>query len=624
MSNTLLAQHVALIRDYLTTAVAPAPPSPAPAPTPRPPPGLPPVFIVLAVSPVDLTIATLISPARGLATISTTEPAVLVITNQTIPGCTVNLVGAPVSSVTLTGTPTTAGLYRLVLTYLRNDGSSIVLGSSTHEITVIDPAVLFVAGPNTNYSGRAGVPVNVVLCSPTLALNADVLAFPDVAVPGAVAALVWTAGTTSSGVFSLVGTPTTPGTYTMTVSYRTNVRLLGTSVHTILITSASTPPPPTPAPGPAPPPPVPAPVPSPPPAPAPNPIPGSDPLYASVISLHDFDAASEITQNVAHVSRQCSGDSAEMVFTIGLDGDGLVETGERIVSAEELRPQPYRGSSVTSADFTRTLNVITLLAGALGATNARAYYTKSQIVGYVATVGPNLLSGSLHPASGAAGEAAGFIGGSGPQAGVGIEFDASAGDQTIECYARVNDATGLWAAGSGNRYTPLVSLIDASDALIWTLGLLSTVDGALRTVRLMLWRAARRNPGTAGPNAPIVCYSPANTTSIGAAPDRFVHIAGQWDHPSGEHGCWWGGAGGAAVQTLGAGGTGLTFTTAVLRIGGSCPAPTIPGLTGAPTVLPLHGAVDALRITAASRNTFTAGLTNAISAASRNLPWPNY
>lgn len=624
MSINLLAQHVAFIRDYIATVPTPAPPAPAPAPSPRPP-AVPPAFAVAAVSPIDLTIATLISPARALAAITTTEPAVSMLASTTIPGCTINLVGSPVSSVTLTGTPTTAGLYRLVIIYVRNDGTNTTLGSSTHEITVLDPATLFVAGSNANYSGRAGVPVNVTLCSPTMARRSDVLAFPDVTVPGAVASLAWTPGATSSGVFSLVGTPTTPGTYTMTVSYYDGARLLGTSVHIITITAAATPAPPAPAPAPAPTPPVPAPIPSPPPAPAPNPIPGSDPLYASVILLHQFDATDAIDETQAHIG-SASLTGGGLVATIDYDlTASRVETGARIVSVEEVRPRPYRGSSyLWDERATRLLNVLTSdgsFSFQDGLPQATVYYTVAETIGFAADRGVSLY-GVVRLDPGAAGEAAGFAGLNGLQGVAGAEFDASEDDQTIECYARVEDATGLWAVGSGNRYTPLLSLIDSGNALVWTVGLLSTLVGGLRTVRLMLWRATRNNPGSDGPNAPVVCYA---ALPIGSAPGRFVHAAAQWDNATGKHGCWWNGGGSSTAEVLGSGGTGLPLRApGAIRVGGSCPAPTIPGLSGSLSILPLDGSVDALRITAASRNTFTGTLTDPISAASRNLPWPNY
>lgn len=619
MSANLLAQHVALIRDYVTTVPTPAPPAPAPPPAPVAPP-VPPAFVVLAVPAIDLTISTAISPAKSLAAITTAETAVLAQANVSIPGCTVNVVGSPVTGITLTGTPTTAGLYRLVLTYVRNDGSGLILGSSLHDITVIDPAVLFVAGSNANYTGRAGVPVNVTLCSPTLALNANVLGFPDVTVPGCVASLTWTQGGTSSGTFRLVGTPTTPGTYNMTVSYFNGARLIGTSVHIITITAAWNPAPPPPPPAPAPPAPAPAPAPSPAPVPSPPPRPGADPFFALVKMLHSFNAAQEIGAVQNHVGSATLTVNGT-VATIDTDTTaGRPETGARILAVAEVRPRPFRGSTYYwDSRSTRVLNVITndgSFSFEGGLPQATIFYSLVETLGYTSIVGPALYGTStLDP--GAEGEAAGFLGGPGLQAGVGLELDASQSNQTAECYVRVNEPTGLWDSGAGHRYTPVLSLIDNDNALVWTLGLFSTILAGVRVVRPMLWRATSGNTA----NAPLACFA----ASVGAAPGGFVHLAGQWDSATGKTGCWWGGAGGSAAAVLDSGATGLPLKTpAALRVGGSCPAPVIPGLVGAVAIHPLHGAVDQLRITPASRNTFTGVVTDAISAINRNIPWPTY
>ena len=284
----------------INTTPIPAPtPSPSPAPSPAPI-----AFAVAAVPRVDFTIAAAISPARTLATITTAEATAIVRADVAIPGLTFNVVGSPVTSITVTGTPTVAAVNRVVLTYTRADGT--VLGSSIHTINVIDPAVLFAAGLCASLSARVGQTLDVVLCSPTIALRVESVAISqdrglacELKTVGGVESRdllewVWTPGATSSGVLRAKGVvaPSAIGSYTLTVTYRTPgwpSPVLGTSVHTINITPAATAAPPAPAPAPAPPAPAPAPSPSPPPAPAPSPLPAADPLIASVLGLWRFD-----------------------------------------------------------------------------------------------------------------------------------------------------------------------------------------------------------------------------------------------------------------------------------------------------------------------------------------------
>lgn len=622
----ILAQHVALIRDYVNApSPAPSPPASPPVPSPAPPPptAAPPVFTVAAVSPVDFTISTLISPDRELATITTAETSVAILASASVPGVTFNVVGSPVTAITASGTPTTAGQTRVVLTYVRDDGSGLVLGSSTHTINVIDPSILFVAGANANYSGRAGVPVSATLCSPSIALDVDVLAFPNVTVPGCTVALDWTRGGTSTGVMTLAGTPTTVGAYSLTVTYYALGRIVGTSAHTITITAAWTPAPSPPAPAPAPTPPTPAPVPSPPAAPAPGPLPGADPLFSSVLLLHRFNAVDVAEELQVHTGTgPVTGAGTVFTITSDVTAGGRPETGERIVDVYEIKPNPYRGNGAAPGTFTRVLNVCTLNSGALDAPfgTARADYLVLEPLRYVGVVGP-ALSGRMLSAAGAAGEAAGFDGGAGLRCDATAAMVAASTALTVECYVKIDSATGLWDAGSGSRYTPLVSCVNPGNQLVWTLGLWSFEDGyAGRVVTAVMWRAST---GAA-------TYSISPQSSIASAPGGFLHIAGQWS-AAGDIGSWWAGEGGAVVDSLAPGATGRTMQAgAYLMVGGSCPPPQALNMPW--TIKPLVGRMDELRITAAERYSLAGTgpaplllpVTEAISAALRAIPFAGY
>lgn len=592
-----------------------------PIPTPIPPPS-PIVFTVAAVSPVDFTISTLISPARTLATITTAETSVAILASASVPGVTFNVVGSPVTSITATGTPTTAGQTRVVLTYVRNDGSGLVLGSSTHTINVIDPSILFVAGANANYSGRAGVPVNVTLCSPSIALNVDVLAFPNVTVPGCTVTLDWTPGGTSTGVLTLAGTPTTVGTYSLTVTYYALGRIAGTSAHTITIAAAWTPPPPAPAPAPAPTPPTPAPVPSPPPAPAPGPLPGADPLFSSVLLLHRFNA-SDVVEEVQNHRGDGPVTGGGEVLTITRNFVGMrPEDGQRIIEVTDIRPRPYRGNSILPGQFTRVLNVCTMNNGPIAdlVGTADAYFTYREPLRYTGVVGPSL-SGRMISAAGASGEAAGFDGGAGLRCDATAAMGAATTALTVECYVTADDATGLWAGGSGSRYTPLVSCVNPGNQLVWTLGLWSFEDGySGRVVTAVMWRATTGTPS----------YSISPQSSIASAPGGFLHIAGQWS-VAGALGCWWAGEGGAIVDSLSPGTAGRPVQAgAYLVVGGSCPPPQALNMPW--TIKPLVGRMDELRITAAQRYSLAGTgpapllltVTEAITAAQRAIPFASY
>lgn len=304
----LLAQHVPLIRDAVapTPPPSPPPPSPAPPPSPTPPPATtpPPTFTVVAVPTAELTRTTLISPAKTLATITTSEASVRVDTSAAIPGCTFSLTGSPPTACVLNGTPTVAGITRVFLTYVRDDGTNTVLGSSTHDISVLDAAVLMVIGDQQHLTVRRGDYVDTLLCEPEIAQNIPAVyasrsmsiwgqpGGSAVGTRGDIISFAWTPAATSSGalrVWGVVDIP--PGVYTLNVDYYMSrgpglgIRVLGSSAHTITVLAPGSAAAPPPAATPAPPAPAPSPGPAPPAVPTPPPLPVADPNLASVLLL---------------------------------------------------------------------------------------------------------------------------------------------------------------------------------------------------------------------------------------------------------------------------------------------------------------------------------------------------
>jgi hypothetical protein len=629
MSIALLAQHSLLVREGPPVAPAPAP---APPPSPAPPP-VPPAFAISPVDTIYLTKSIAIVTPVLLADIVTAETVVRVDVAPAVPGCAFALVGSPPTQLVITGTPATASQVRLSVTYVRNDGSNMVLGGSIHTLNIIDPATLFVGGLCANLSARVGEFVDVVLATPTIALNVEAVMTANRALQsvfpaysgqprGDLLALAWTAGATSSGTLRAKGIPMSSaiGSYTLTVSYWSRsgwpAFLLGTTTHDVTITDASTPAPAPPAPAPAPPAPAPAPVPSPPPSP---PRVGSDPLYASVLLLHRFNPLDQFTRST---SRTGYGGFAGDVLSLGSEASPVPSAPapvRLITSLERLRPNPYRGDDYDVIQGTYAIdgNTISFPDGNPTTwTAVRLEYTTRDIFTWRATKGPNLLATDCTAAAGASGEAVQLRGGAGLSVAVGGDFAPSAG--TLEMMVNVDDATGLWAAGTDNRWTPLLSLVNPEDELVWSLGLARVYRFGIATVRLALWRGAR-NRTDAAPNEPVLAFAPS-TLTISRAPGRFIHVAGQWSE--GTHACWWDGGGGSTAVSMA--GDGIPWRAgAVLRLGGSVPSPRTAEFASW-TIAPLWGAVDESRITAVPRYTITSGLTVALPSSHLLIPFPGF
>lgn len=269
-STAILAQHSALIRSYVTTTPAPAPPASAPAPSPVPPeapapptpapspPGVPPspapppvwtyptlpAFSVTSTGDQTLVPSTLISPARTLANITTAIDAadltVTVSPSTPLPaGCAINVVGDPPTSITLTGTTTTAADYRPTLTYSTlESGTPYVLGSTTHYIRVIATAGVFTIGTVDGVIVfDEGDIVDDVIATPSYSLNATVTAeLSFTSFYGVTAGFTWTPGTPSTGELKLTGTVSGLRKIgSLFVTYKISGVAVGYSRHTLRI-----------------------------------------------------------------------------------------------------------------------------------------------------------------------------------------------------------------------------------------------------------------------------------------------------------------------------------------------------------------------------------------------------
>ncbi len=292
MMAGILSIHTPLVRDY--PSAPPTPPAP-PAPPARP---LPPAADAIAFSVVALpslsTTKTVAVSSTTLATVTCADAAMTVSLSEPVPGLTFSY-AAKVLSVA--GTPTTAGLHRVIVSYVASDGSNTIRGSSTHLITVADASNVLTIGDMAAVSGRVGLPLNVTLCSLSTNYPVEVVATPSSLVHGCAVGLAWVQTTTSgSGDAVLTGTPLFEGALTLTINYRTWQGVVGTSTHAVEIAAAYETPAPAPAPAPAPSPTAPPTPPASSPAPAPGQ--GADPLWPSVEVLMRFDSATGIATDL--------------------------------------------------------------------------------------------------------------------------------------------------------------------------------------------------------------------------------------------------------------------------------------------------------------------------------------
>lgn len=591
-------------------------PAPAPPPTPQPPAPQPITFAASVVATLSGIIGDAIA-STTLATITCADAAMTISLSETVPGLTFDYTA---NVLTVSGTPTApGGAHRVVVSYIASDGSYSIRGSTEHTINIADAAVPFLVGDCASASGRVGQPLDVILCEPEIAANVpSVLVSADRYFPPGLLSWVWSPGASSAGVLRMVGTPEVGAIFsgTLTVTYRTAgwpQEVLGTSTHQIDIVAAYVAPSPPPAPAPAPPAPPPAAPPPPPPASAPGN--GSDPFLSSVKLLQRFNQAD---QQFAEVALQGVGPmtgSGQIVTITTQLATGRTETGERIVSVQEIRPQPYRGNSYTWDErASRILNVITADGFAFGdGANASIFYTSRLIAGFGSAIGP-ALSGGTEAAVGAVGEAALFrdvfdrlecqITGA----------DGADGNLAVECMVDIGATAwaALAAAGSDQRLCPVLTLVDNAGAAVWMLGLVRSAGVILP----VFWRKVTGSPT----GSFVVSFAPLTWR-----PGRFVHLA------------FCSAASGSAAATAGwfdgqaADGGNVTLSTLVpapasrLLVGG--PVPLIEWVvnTGrSSTFIPFTGAVDEIRITAAARYASYMSPAATLIPAARVIPWPNY
>ena len=337
--------------------------------------------------------------------------------------------------------------------------------------------------------------------------------------------------------------------------------------------------------------------------------------------LHHFDAADVAEEVQAHRGDgPVTGGGEVLTITRNFTAGMRPEDGRRIVEVTEIRPRPYRGNSIIPGQFTRVLNVCTMVNGPIAdlVGTADAYFTYREPLRYVGAVGPSL-AGRMLSAAGAAGEAAGFDGGTGIEAAIGSTFDATLSNIAAEIMVRVESATGLWGAGTDTLFTPLLTCLNPGGEFVWCMGLTSIYAATGRQVTPKLWRATR-NAATGNPTIAV-----SGSDFLTAAPGRFIHFAAQFGPTGQRNAAWWDGVGSQTTSTLTAPANGVALRSgAVLRLGGSVTLPANTGLSSA-RLCPLSGAVDELRITAADRYSYAdATTTSAISAALRSIPWPNY
>jgi hypothetical protein len=240
-------------------------------------------------------------------------------------------------------------------------------------------------------------------------------------------------------------------------------------------------------------------------------------------------------------------------------------------------------------------------------------------------------------AAGAVGEAAQFAGASTFIASAAGAFnliagiDGSDGNIAVECMVYIGQTTwdALLAPGKDERFCPVVTCISASGDIVWALGLIGFPQaralGVDRCLGSLFWSPIVGN--TTGTGAAFIRLAPVQwfTTSFGttpARPERFMYLAG--GREDSVQASWLDGR-----PSLTADGTQQRYlkvsAASTLQIGGPCPL--IPFLYQSTivNVVPLYGAVDELRVTAANRlGTWIATPPTTIPDPYRVIPWPNY
>lgn len=224
-------------------------------------------------------------------------------------------------------------------------------------------------------------------------------------------------------------------------------------------------------------------------------------------------------------------------------------------------------------------------------------------------------------------------------------IDGASGTLCVEAMVDI-DATAWNALTSGsladNRFCPVVTLMNSSGEVVWTLGFASSrnlTGPAGRYVRPTMFNALTGFQfGYPVGSQCAVTHAYPDLTS---RPGRFVHLAAtRRANPvsptddSYDQGTWFDGLAGGQrrvpyISLL------KTAATGTLRIGGVCPRieyVIAEVMQRDVTIVPFSGAIDELRITAYQRyvDYLFPGLlalgqqVSAIPAHARVIPWPNY
>lgn len=378
----MFAHHQPWVPTY-PAAPAPSPPPPAPSPAPAPPLPAAITFSATAVATLGGTVGTPIG-STTLATITCADAAMTIILSEAVPGLAFSYAAGVLS---VSGTPTAPGqAYRVVASYIASDGSYSVRGSTTHTITIINPADVLTIGAMASVTVQIGVSTTQVLASPTANFSDDITASVTAGgLFGLTVSLAWARSmSTSSGVLTISGSPTpfyvTGGSYpvvsTITVTYRRGVLVVGTSTHSIMEVPTYMLPPTPPAPTPAP---APAPVTSPPtPSPTPSPGAGPDASYSNVLvqmhfpsydlgldekandfTLRSITSGAGITSAAAKFAGMGSSIQSSGLI-LGLDG--LSITAECMVKIDQAC-WDLLAASGTDVRFSPVLSALTLTGG---------------------------------------------------------------------------------------------------------------------------------------------------------------------------------------------------------------------------------------------------------------------
>jgi hypothetical protein len=201
---------------------------------------------------------------------------------------------------------------------------------------------------------------------------------------------------------------------------------------------------------------------------------------------------------------------------------------------------------------------------------------------------------------------------------------------TVECMADINAATWatLTAAGDDTRFCPALTYRTASGEVVWALGIISQML-RLGSVSVRETRAAFYAPLFEASGNRESIYPIGNLLT--ARPARFVHLCGMLKVSAGVGfdalgAVWFDGAPAIGSAAYLQSRRRADLIGARLQIGGAVSG--IPSFSLGPpaTIVSFGGAIDEVRVTAASRYADSLTLTPVyrIALAERVIPWPNY